>query len=264
MIAGPCAAESYEQLIAAAYEAQKRNISVLRACISKPRTAPGFEGHGDEAISWLSEVAEMGLTPAVEVLLPAQAEKIMSAVLGKRSDAKLVLWIGSRNQNHLIQRDIGKAVAGDPRVTLMIKNQMWPDAKHWIGIIKHVLEGGASLDRLWLCHRGFAPSTALHRNPPKASLAFEVQYALLKEYGVELPLLADPSHIAGFSAENVIGMAKQLLNFQWKSPAGGIKKINGLITEVHADPQTAMTDVGQQLTWEQYNEILKHAENSHE
>lgn len=292
MIAGPCSIESREQLISAAHEAQKRNISILRACVSKPRTEPGFEGCGDQAIPWLVEVAQMGLMPASEVLLPVQAEKIMNAILGKVHNAKIMFWIGSRNQNHLLQRDIGKAIAGESRVSLMIKNQMWPDAKHWIGIVKHVLEGGASLDQLLLCHRGFAPSTTFYRNPPKISLAFEVQHALYKEYGVELPLLADPSHIAGFSANNVISMAKKLLDFEWKPPedeiipffrirnnhsetkslqkfitsnsASRVKKFNGLITEVHSNPQAAMTDVSQQLTWEEYDEILKHPEHSRE
>lgn len=258
MIAGPCAAESLHQVMYSADRARERGIKILRACIDKPRTMPGFEGHGNEAISWLFDVAQMGLTPATEVLLPKQADAVMNGVLGKDSNNHLLLWIGSRNQNHQIQRAIGESVVGEPRATLMIKNQMWPDKKHWIGIVKHVLDGGASLDQIWLCHRGFAPPLNGHRNPPNLQMALEVQHSLSQEFGVELPMIGDPSHIAGFSADNVIAMANQILDFRWKSPDGAMKKFNGLITEVHPNPQAAITDNGQQLTWEQFDKVLEH------
>lgn len=259
MIAGPCAAESHQQVMYSAEYARERGIKILRACIDKPRTMPGFEGHGNEAISWLFDVAQMGLTPATEVLLPKQAEAAMNGVLGKDSNTNLLLWLGSRNQNHQIQRAIGESVAGESRVKLMIKNQMWPDKNHWIGIVKHVLDGGATLDQIWLCHRGFAPSLNGYRNPPNLQMALEIQHSLWQEYGVELPLIGDPSHIAGHSADNVIAMAKRILDFHWESPEGNIKRINGLITEVHSNPQAAMTDNDQQLTWEQFDKVLEYA-----
>lgn len=259
MIAGPCAAESREQVLLSAEQAKNRGIKILRACREKPRTSPGFEGHGDLVVPWYLEVARMGLTPATEVLLPQHADATMNGVLGKDSSAHLLLWIGARNQNHQIQRAIGKSVSGEPRVTLMIKNQMWPDVKHWIGIVKHVLDGGASLDQLWLCHRGFAPSSDTHRNPPNLQMALEAQHALLSEFGVELPMIGDPSHIAGFSAQNVIDTAKGILDFQWRSPDGTIRKFNGLMTEVHPNPTLALTDNGQQLTWSQFDDILSYA-----
>lgn len=90
-------------------------------------------------------------------------------------------------------------------------------------------------------------------------MALEVQHSLWQEYGVEFPLIGDPSHIAGHSADNVITMAKQILDFRWESPEGKIKMINGLITEVHPNPQAAMTDNGQQLTWEQFDKVLEYA-----
>lgn len=259
MIAGPCAAESRKQVLSSAEQAIIRGIKILRASRDKPRTSPGFKGHGDLVIPWYLEVAQMGLTPATEIMLPEDADTTMNGVLGRESSATLLLWLGARNQNDKIQHAIGRAIQGEPRVTLMIKNQMWPDPKHWIGIIKHVLDGGASLDQLWLCHRGFAPSTDEYRNPPNLQMALEVQHALLNEFGVELPMIGDPSHIAGFSAQNVIDTAKRILDFQWRSPDGTIRKFNGLMTEVHPNPTLALTDNGQQLTWSQFDDILSYA-----
>ena len=258
-IAGPCAAESHEQLVSSAEQALSRGIRILRGSEIKPRTIPGFEGFGNTVIPWFLEVAKMGLTPATEVMLPQHAAATMDGVLGKNSQAQLVLWIGSRNQNHIIQREIGCVVAGESRVKLMIKNQMWPDKKHWIGIVKHVLAGGATLDQIWLCHRGFTPTLNGYRNPPNLQMALEVQHSLWQEYGVELPLIGDPSHIAGYSADNVISMAKQILDFRWESPEGEIKRVNGLMTEVHPNPPAAMTDSSQQLSWEQFDKVLEYA-----
>ena len=105
IIAGPCAAESREQVINCALSLKKQGIKIMRASLWKPRTAPGFEGVGAKGISWLAEATNMGITVATEILLPHQLTQLIRGI-GKKGDlSKVLLWIGSRNQNHLIQRE---------------------------------------------------------------------------------------------------------------------------------------------------------------
>ncbi len=131
----------------------------MRISLWKPRTKPGFDGLGEAGIPLLVKSAKMGVNPATEVLLASHAKAVMNAVLpvlNKRG--KLLIWIGSRNQNHLVQQEIANIASKDRRVFLLVKNQPWVDEKHWEGIIEHVLAGGISKDRLILCHRGFIPN----------------------------------------------------------------------------------------------------------
>lgn len=246
IIAGPCAAESREQMLLSAQEALKRDIEAVRLSLWKPRTKPGFKGIGDKGIPVLLEVAQMGVQPATEIMLPQHANRIMEGVLAKDSTARVILWLGARNQNDLIQHDIGKIIAGEPRVTLMIKNPMWPDKNHWRGIVEHVLSAGASPSQLLLCHRGFAPSSREFRNPPDLNMALSLKYDLQAEFGFPVPLLIDPSHISGEPPERVIETAIEL-----------ITQADGLIIEVHPNPPAALTDQNQQLNWHQFDEMLR-------
>lgn len=246
VIAGPCAAESREQVCQTIEEAKKRNIDAVRLSLWKPRTAPSFDGVGEEGIPWLIEVAKMGLTPATEVMLPSDAESVINAVI-KNTNEKILIWLGSRNQHHRIQAEIGRVIAGEPRAMLMIKNQMWPDKAHWEGIIDHVLSGGASEDQLLLCHRGFAPSINGFRNTPDFSMALS-----LKEKR-KIPMLLDPSHIGG-TVQNVMEIARQGMTYR----ENGIG-FDGIIIEVHPDPKNAMTDSKQQLSWNMLDVLLAEA-----
>lgn len=202
----------------------------------------------------------MGITPATEILSARSAGHLMDKILGSDSNARLVLWLGSRSQIHTFQHNVGNAIAGEPRVTLMIKNQMWPSARHWIGIVKHVLDGGATLDQLWLCHRGFAPEVDGYRNPPDLQMAMEVQHAIEKEFGATIPMIGDPSHIAGSNTDTVLSMAQQILAYRWLAPDGSARRFSGLMTEVHPFPDAAKTDRGQQLSWDQFDTILDYAD----
>lgn len=244
IIAGPCAAESPDQIKRSTKEALLRNVDAARVSAWKPRTRPGsFEGLGREVIPLLIETAQMGLIPATEVMLPEHAEMAINAVIG-HTDQKLLLWLGSRNQNQHLQREIGRIVAGEKRVMLMIKNQPWPDEGHWKGIAEYVIDGGADPSQLLFCHRGFAPSANGFRNTPDFSMAMKLKI----ETGI--PMIIDPSHIGG-SVERVIQTARAALDYR-EDKMG----FDGLIVEVHPDPTNALTDAKQQLTWKEFDKIL--------
>ncbi len=242
IIAGPCAAESEDQILASIREAKQRNVDFVRISLWKPRTKPGFDGLGEKGIDLLITAAKMGVNPATEVLVPEQAQIIIDKLFRAVPNAKLLLWIGARNQNHYIQREIARVVAQDKRVLLMVKNQPWTSEDHWEGIIAHVLDGGISRDRLILCHRGFVPNGANphgYRNIPDFEMTRKIKQM------TDLPIIFDPSHTGG-SVENVLKIAQD----------AGKENLDGMIIEVHPNPKMAMTDAAQQLTWKQFDELI--------
>jgi 3-deoxy-D-arabino-heptulosonate 7-phosphate (DAHP) synthase len=243
IIAGPCAAESEAQIDIAIAQAQKRSISFMRVNLWKPRTKPGFDGLGESGLGLVVKVAEAGLNPGLEVILPEHVSKVVDAVLPHlQQNGKLLLWIGARNQNHYIQKEIAALASQDPRIYLMVKNQPWPNEEHWEGIIEHVLSAGIPKDNLLTCFRGFSPhgSNPLGlRNIPD----FEMAMRIKEKTGV--PMVFDPSHTGG-SVPNVFEMQRQAAEYDF----------DGTIVEVHHDPPHALTDQKQQLTWEQFDELL--------
>lgn len=250
LVAGPCATESLELIKTSAKEAKKRNVDFLRTNLWKPRTKPGFEGLGDDGLSILIEAVKQGLNPGLEVVIPEQAQKVLDAVLPILGNGKLLIWIGSRNQNHFIQKEIARIASTDKRVYLLVKNQPWKDERHWEGIVEHVLEGGIAKDRLILCDRGFNPggeNPNNYRNIPD----FEMAMRIKEKFG--LPMVFDPSHSGG-SVENVFKMTEEAKHYNY----------DGLITEVHPNPKEALTDAKQQVTWGEFDKlvnIINHEKN---
>jgi len=243
IIAGPCAAESVEQISIAIAQAKKRHVDFVRVSLWKPRTKPGFDGLGEKGVDLLIRAAELGIYPATEVLIPEQAKNIMKKVFKKVPRTKLLIWIGARNQNHYIQKEIARIVASDKRVVLLIKNQPWASEDHWEGIVEHVFNGGISKDQLILCHRGFVPNGVNpygYRNVPEYAMAMR-----LKDK-TGLPMIFDPSHTGG-SVPNVIKIAKEAANHNF----------DGVMVEVHHDPKNALTDAKQQLTWEEFDKLMQ-------
>ena len=135
IIAGPCAAESKEQVLLSLKLAKKRHVDFMRVSLWKPRTKPGFDGMQERGIPLLVEIARQGVNPATEVITPAHAKKVVESVLPAIRNGRLMLWIGSRNQNHYVQQEIAKIAASDERIVLMVKNQPWASEEHWLGII---------------------------------------------------------------------------------------------------------------------------------
>ena len=244
IIAGPCAAETEEQILFSAQEAKKRNVDFLRVSLWKPRTKPGFDGLGDEGISLLVKVATMNVNPATEVIIPTHAEKVIKAVLKATPKGKILIWIGARNQNHYIQQEIARAVANEKRVLLMVKNQPWPNLEHWEGIVEHVLHGGIDPKNLLVCHRGFSPNG--HPNPYGYRNVPDYEMAMKIKAKTGLPIIFDPSHTGG-SVKNVFRIAKEAKKYPF----------DGMIIEVHPNPKTAKSDAKQQLNWKEFDRLVK-------
>lgn len=249
LIAGPCAAESHSQILTSIKEAKKRDVDFMRISLWKPRTKPGFEGLNEEGIDLMVEAAKHGINPATEVIMPEHAEKVVEKVLAATSDGKVLIWIGARNQNHFIQQKIAKIAAQDKRIFLLVKNQPWSSEKHWQGIVEHILTGGIDRENVILCHRGFVPhgydNPRNMRNVPDFEMAIKVQM----EY--DLPMVFDPSHIGG-SVENVLYIAN----------IAARQDFDGLMVEVHPDPKNALTDAKQQITWKQFDGMVKEWNNT--
>src|SRR3989344_18242 len=246
IIAGPCAAESRNQVVECANAMKERGIEIMRASLWKPRTKPGFEGVGSEGIAWLSEVTNLGVTVGTEVMLPEHVSSMADGIAANNGDpTKVFLWLGSRNQNHVIQREIARRTLGEmpDNVRLLIKNQPWSDEKHWSGIVDHVTGAGIDPGRVILCHRGFSPNGTTNpdnfRNLPDFNMAMRVR----EKTG--LPMLFDPSHIVG-SVDNVFKVVKAAADYDF----------DGIMVEVHPEPPNAQTDTGEQLTLKELDQLL--------
>ncbi|MDA0986693.1 MAG: hypothetical protein O3A55_03730 [Bacteroidetes bacterium] len=246
IISGPCAVESRNQIMSCALSLQERKIEIIRASLWKPRTKPSFDGVGENGIPWFSEITKLGLTAATEVLTPDHVSSLANGINNSEGNLKnVLLWIGSRNQNHFIQQEIAKRILNEfpKEVKLLIKNQPWKEDEHWFGIVEYILNSGFGKDRIILCHRGFSHNdltqTENFRNPPDFNLAMNVK---LK---TGLPMLIDPSHIGG-TIENVFLAVNQ----------SKVYDFDGLMVEVHSTPTEAKTDPEQQLSFAQFDKLI--------
>lgn len=245
IIAGPCAAESREQIINCAIELKKRGIKIMRASLWKPRTSPGFEGVGEKGIDWFAQVTKMGVTVATEVLFPDQVTQVLKIIKKKGNPNKILFWIGSRNQNHYLQREIALRINNEaPKsVKLLVKNQPWREERHWLGIVDHILSSGLAKNRIILNHRGFSPKGENPfglRNLPDFEMAMKIKNL------TGLPVVLDPSHIGG-SVENVFLIMKKAKQYSF----------DGAMIEVHPKPIDAKSDAKQQLTFKELDKLLK-------
>lgn len=246
-ITGPCAAESKTQIIESARALKERDLKNMRASWWKPRTKPGFEGNGTDVASWMAEVTNMGITIGTEVLIPEHVTKVIEGIDQNDGDAnQVLLWLGSRNQNHIIQREIATRIKDEAteNVKLLIKNQPWNDESHWLGVVDHIVSAGIDPDRLILCHRGFAPNG--HHNPLNLRNMPDFEMAMRVKQISGLPMLLDPSHIGG-SVDNVFKVVRQAVDYDF----------DGLMVEVHPCPTKAETDAKQQLTFKQLDQLLE-------
>lgn len=247
IIAGPCALESREQIRTCVKHLKAMGIIYVRASLWKPRTSPGWEGLGMLGMSMLlEETLGEGMIPATEVICAQEAQAIVDAMNNFPPSAKVLIWLGSRNQNHFEQQQIAQVLAnGSPNINLMFKNQMWEDSKHWFGIFEH-LKLKLPINRLLSCHRGFRqgsgyPNPEQFRNIPDFDMAMEMKERM------GIPMLLDPSHIAG-SSQKVATVMKMARHHHF----------DGFMIEVHDKPKLAKTDVSQQLSFSELEEILSY------
>lgn len=242
IIAGPCALESRDQLKESVKILKSYDISIIRACLWKPRTKPGWDGLGYMGVSMLlEEVLSEGLIPATEIITAKHAECLAESVNSYDKNAEVLLWLGSRNQNHIEFSEIAKILAAGPKgIYLMFKNQMWEDESHWLGIAEHLLASGFPKERLLTCHRGFAPGKASNPQNLRNLPDFEMSIRVKEKLGI--PMIFDPSHTGG-SPANIMQVAQESLKYGC---------FDGYIVEVHAHPEQAKTDSKQQLSSEQF------------
>jgi len=235
IISGPCGAETEKQVIETAVAiAELNKVNVLRAGIWKPRTRPdSFEGAGENGLKWLEKAKkETGLKTTVEV---ANAEHVKLA-LKYNVD---ILWIGARTTvNPFYVQEIADALEGID-VPVMIKNPLSPDLQLWIGALERINRAG--ITKLIAVHRGFySYSNSTYRNSPQWQIPIELMQTI-----PSLPVICDPSHIAG-KRDLILQLAQQALDL----------KMCGLMIESHIHPDQALSDAAQQLTPVALSELL--------
>jgi len=245
VIAGPCALESRQQLKECVQVLKRMGVTMIRASLWKPRTQPGWEGLGWMSLPLLlEETLPYGLVPATEIISAEHALMVVHALEHFGSDARMIVWLGSRNQNHMEQKKIAKILATGPDgITFMFKNQMWDDERHWHGIAEHILAEGFPRERLMICHRGFSPGKAQNLHGYRNLPDFEMAMRIKEKTG--LPMLLDPSHIGG-SRDKVMEICNLALSYHF----------DGYLIEMHCDPENAKTDAKQQLSPDELHGLL--------
>lgn len=236
IIAGPCSAETRQQVLNTANELAANGIRIFRAGIWKPRTKPGgFEGVGVEGLEWLKEVKALtGMYVATEVATRQHVEAALDAGID-------LLWIGARTSaNPFAMQEIADALAeAATDVPVLVKNPINPDLELWIGAMERLYNAG--IKRIGAIHRGFsAYGKHLYRNMPQWHIPIELRRRI-----PALPIICDPSHIGG-KRELVAPLSQQAFDMGF----------DGLIIESHCDPDCAWSDKSQQVTPEVLNFIL--------
>ena len=226
VIAGPCSAETEDQVLKIAHELKNSDVSIFRAGIWKPRTRPGgFEGVGEIGLKWLQKAkAETGLLMATEVATAAHVKLALEHDID-------VLWIGARTTvNPFAVQEIADALQGTDKIVLL-KNPVNPDLSLWIGGLERLYN--ANIKKLGVIHRGFSTyEKTKYRNNPEWQIAIDLQNRF-----PDLPLICDPSHITG-KRDMIQEVSQQALDLNY----------DGLIIETHIDPDNAWSDAAQQVT----------------
>ncbi len=235
LIAGPCGAESLEQLANTAKGLKETGkVALFRAGVWKPRTRPNaFEGKGEEALKWLVEIKkEFGFKITVEVANAQHTELALKHGID-------VLWIGARTTvNPFSVQEIADVLKGVD-VPVMVKNPIHADLQLWRGAIERINNSG--ITKLAAIHRGFyVYGKTKYRNKPMWQLPIE-----LRTLFPDLPIICDPSHISG-NRELIPSVAQKALDLG----------MNGLMIESHFNPAIALSDAEQQLTPVQLNELV--------
>lgn len=235
VIAGPCSAETEDQVLKIAHELKDTDVNYYRAGIWKPRTRPGnFEGVGSIGLKWLQKVKEeTGLKTATEVANRAHVD------LALEHDVDL-LWIGARSTvSPFIMQEIADALEGTDKIVL-VKNPVNPDLSLWLGGIERLHTAG--IKKLGAIHRGFSTyEKTKYRNIPEWQLAIEFQNRF-----PDLPLINDPSHITG-KRDMIFDVSQTALDLNF----------DGLMIETHFDPDNAWSDAAQQVTPKKLVQIMQ-------
>ena len=240
--AGPCSAESQEQVLETAQALSGQGISFLRAGIWKPRTRPGsFEGVGLKGLAWMDHArTATGLKIGTEVAEPSHVEGCLEFGMD-------ILWVGARTTtNPFSVQAIADALKGTD-IPVLVKNPISADIGLWIGAVERLANAG--ITKLGAIHRGFSSTLEMrYRNAPNWKMPIE-----LKRQMPELPIICDPSHICG-KADLIPAIAQEAMDLLF----------DGLMVEVHPDPPNALSDAAQQLTPDQFISMIGKLELPHE
>ena len=226
VIAGPCSAESEEQVMTTAKQLADKGCRMFRAGVWKPRTKPGgFEGQGEAALPWLQNVKKTtGMLVATEVATPEHVELALKYGID-------ILWVGARTSaNPFAMQALADSLKGVD-VPVLVKNPVNPDLELWIGALERINQAG--ITRLAAIHRGFSSyDKKIYRNLPMWQIPIE-----LRRRYPSLPILCDPSHIGG-TRELIAPLCQQAMDLNF----------DGLMIESHRDPDAAWSDAFQQIT----------------
>lgn len=226
VIAGPCSAESEEQVMTTAKQLADKGCHMFRAGVWKPRTKPGgFEGHGEPALQWMQQVKQdTGMLTATEVATPEHVELALKYGID-------ILWVGARTSaNPFAMQSLADSLQGVD-VPVLVKNPVNPDLELWIGALERL--NGAGIKRLGAIHRGFSSyDKKIYRNLPMWQIPIE-----LKRRIPNLPIVNDPSHIGG-RRDLIAPLCQQAMDLG----------LDGLIVESHCNPDEAWSDAKQQIT----------------
>lgn len=226
VIAGPCSAETEEQVMTTATQLAKKDVKIFRAGIWKPRTKPGgFEGVGTIGLPWLQRVqSELGMLISTEVATPRHVEAALEAGMD-------ILWVGARTvANPFAMQELADSLRGVD-IPVLVKNPVNPDLELWIGGLERI--NGAGIKRLGVIHRGFSTyEKRIYRNTPMWHIPIELRRRI-----PNLPIFGDPSHIGGVR-ELIAPLAQQAMDLGF----------DGLIVESHCNPDCAWSDAKQQIT----------------
>mgnify|MGYP000470520677 FL=1 len=235
VIAGPCSAETEDQVLKIANQLKDTDVSVFRAGIWKPRTKPGmFEGVGAIGLKWLQKVKnETGLLISTEVANSTHVKLALEHDID-------ILWIGARSTvSPFIVQEIADALKGTEKVVL-VKNPVNPDLSLWLGGIERL--HSSNIKNLGLIHRGFSTyEKSKYRNIPEWQIPVEVMNRF-----PDLPMICDPSHISG-NRNLIFDVSQTALDLNY----------DGLMIETHCDPDAAWSDANQQVTPKRLVEIMK-------
>ena len=226
VMAGPCSAETEQQVMTVARQLAAEGFRIFRAGIWKPRTKPGgFEGVGTEGLAWLQRVkAETGMYTSTEVATREHVEAALDAGID-------MLWIGARTTaNPFAVQEIANALQGVD-IPILVKNPVSPDLELWIGALERLYNAGVR--RMAAIHRGFTSiDKSLYRNHPQWAIPVELHRRIPL-----LPIICDPSHIGG-KRELIAPLSQQAMDMGF----------DGLIIEAHCTPDNAWSDRSQQIT----------------
>ena len=235
IIAGPCSVESEKQILQTALELKDASINILRGGIWKPRTRPNaFEGIGGKGLAWLKKAGDAINKPVgTEVATPTHVELALSHDID-------VLWIGARTTaNPFSVQAIADTLQGVD-IPVFVKNPVSPDIGLWMGAIERIRNAG--ITQIAAIHRGFSLlESKPYRNQPTWRIPIE-----LKRRFPDIPMICDPSHISGKRSllQSVTQEAVDLL-------------FDGIMMEVHQDPDSAMSDKEQQITPSVFKNLMK-------